>query len=563
MKNRLPPEEILRRAGIPYVVNARNGKYTTTCPKCRGKYLNVKIDRDGACWFCRDCEHRGPQSGALSGGGGNGKGKGKGRGGGLGDPVAIFDYEDEFGRRLFQVLRFEPPGRPKTFRQRTGPDQVEWSIEGVRRVLFKLPELVAEIAEGRVIFVVEGEKDVLILRKHGVPATTKPMGAVTEDIQAKGKRWLGEYSETLRGADVVLCGDNDAPGREHMRIVARCFNGVVKRLRVLDLAAIWRDIKDGDDVSDWFDHGGGTVEKLWAAVEQLPDYAPQPQPQPEPGPQLEPPPGPGPEPQGGPQQAEPLFDPWERFIVPAFPLDILSPVLREFVVSQSRVIGGCLSGMAMATLDTVRPATSHRWSVKMMEYGQWYVHPRLWVLLVGDPSTKKTPEMNAATAPLEDLQTELYRDYREALRQYKEGGDDDAAEREPPEPPPRYIVMDTTIQKLGEIVARADRGLLVKRDELTGWIGDMDRYNKAKDAASDRAFWLKAWDGGPYHVDRIGRGEIFIENLSVSIVGGIQPDRLAELKDLTTDGLLQRFLPTIMTESNFTLDEPANVNPYW
>src|SRR5262245_57194363 len=59
---------------------------------------------------------------------------------GLGDPVEIYDYEDEFGGRLFQVLRFEPPGQSKTFRQRTCPDQEKWSIEGVRRVLFKLPE---------------------------------------------------------------------------------------------------------------------------------------------------------------------------------------------------------------------------------------------------------------------------------------------------------------------------------------------------------------------------------------------------------------------------------------
>src|SRR5262249_46230209 len=147
MKNRLSAQDLLRQHGIPYVVNARNGKYTTNCPKCRGKYLNVKIDSDGACWFCRDCEHSGPPPGAQ----GNNRGNAA-----LGAPVNVYDYEDEFGSRLFQVLKFEPPGQPKTFRQRKSPDQYPWSIEGVRRVLFKLPELIAEIGEGRVIFVVEG-----------------------------------------------------------------------------------------------------------------------------------------------------------------------------------------------------------------------------------------------------------------------------------------------------------------------------------------------------------------------------------------------------------------------
>src|SRR5215471_4681903 len=221
--------------------------------------------------------------------------------------------------------------------------------------------------------------------------------------------------------------------------------------------------------------------------------------------------------------------------------------------------------MAMATLAVVSAATSHRWSLKMMTHGRWYTQPRLWVLLVGDPSCKKTPEMDAACAPLERLQAEVARNHREAVRAWeaaKEAGDKDVEE---PEKPPRYVSIDITTQKLGELLARpgADRGLLIKRDELTGWLGEMDRYNNAMRASSDRAFWLKAWDGGPYNYDRINRGELFIENLSVSILGGIQPDRLAELRGLTSDGLLQRFLVVMMTDASFTLDEPTNVNPYW
>lgn len=187
-----------------------------------------------------------------------------------------------------------------------------------------------------------------------------------------------------------------------------------------------------------------------------------------------------------------LFNPWERFVAPAFPMDVLSPVLRAFVLSQSNVIGGCSAAMAMATLAVVGGAASHRFSLKMMEHGQWYENPRLWVLLVGDPSQKKTPEIDASTAPLEHLQTERFRDYKEVLRQYEQAGNEDDPE---PEPPPRYVVVDTTIQKLGEILTRSDRGLLVKRDELTGWLGEMDKFNKATRSTSDRAFWLQSWNG--------------------------------------------------------------------
>jgi AAA domain len=100
------------------------------------------------------------------------------------------------------------------------------------------------------------------------------MGATTEEKQAKGSGWLNSYSETLRGADVVLCGDNDTPGREHVRIVANNLHSYAKRVRVLDLAQHWPEIKESDDVTDWFE-AGGTVEQLWGWVEALDDWTPE------------------------------------------------------------------------------------------------------------------------------------------------------------------------------------------------------------------------------------------------------------------------------------------------
>ena len=87
----------------------------------------------------------------------------------------------------------------------------------------------------------------------------------------------------------------------------------------------------------------------------------------------------------------------------------------------------------------------------------------------------------------------------------------------------------------------------------------MERYNSGR---SDRAFWLTAYDGGPHSIDRIKRGEIFVKNLSVSLLGGIQPARLAELQGLTSDGLLQRFLPVMMTSASFPQDRPSEDENY-
>ena len=118
----------------------------------------------------------------------------------------------------------------------------------------------------------------------------------------------------------------------------------------------------------------------------------------------------------------------------------------------------------------------------------------------------------------------------------------------------RYVVWDSTTEKLGEILSRSEHGLLVKRDEFSGWIGGMEKYGSARAAGADRGFWLQAYDGGPHAVDRVGRGETYIGNLSVSLIGGIQPAKLMELHGLTSDGLLQRFLPVMMRSSTLARD---------
>jgi hypothetical protein len=176
--------------------------------------------------------------------------------------VATYDYTDEDGALLFQVCRFEP----KTLRQRRpdGRGGWVWSLGETRRVLYRLPELAGAIVFDETIYVVEGERDVESLRDNKLTAATNPGGA--------GK-WRAEYSESLRGGDVVIIPDNDKAGHDHAQQVAASLHGIAKRVRVLDLAKIWSGCPDKADVSDWL-ASGGTVDKLRVAVELLPDWNP-------------------------------------------------------------------------------------------------------------------------------------------------------------------------------------------------------------------------------------------------------------------------------------------------
>ena len=115
-----------------------------------------------------------------------------------------YDYVDQDGDLLFQVVRFEPKGFRQ--RRRNGTGEWIWNLGDTKRVLYRLPEVEEGVALEKTIFVVEGEKDVHALRDLGAVATCNPGGA--------GK-WRDEYSEVLRGARVRIIADQDEVGRRH------------------------------------------------------------------------------------------------------------------------------------------------------------------------------------------------------------------------------------------------------------------------------------------------------------------------------------------------------------
>jgi hypothetical protein len=111
-----------------------------------------------------------------------------------------------------------------------------------------------------------------------------------------------------------------------------------------------------------------------------------------------------------------------------------------------------------------------------------------------------------------------------------------------PEEPerPRLQVADATVEKLGALSAALPRGLLLVRDELAGWFGAFDKYGGG---GSDRAFAIEMYGGRSYTVDRMkSRKPLCIRHLSIGVIGGIQPDKLADVLDGPDDGLTSRFL---------------------
>lgn len=175
---------------------------------------------------------------------------------GSGRIVARYAYRDEQGNLLFEVCRFDP----KSFRQRrpaSGEGWV-WSLGDVRRVLYRLPELIAN--PSATVFIAEGEKAAEALRGAGLVATCSPGGA--------GK-WRLCDSSPLAGRNVVILPDHDQPGRDHAEAVARSLHGVAKSVKVLNLPGL----TEKGDPFDWL-AAGGSADQLVELASVAPSWEP-------------------------------------------------------------------------------------------------------------------------------------------------------------------------------------------------------------------------------------------------------------------------------------------------
>ena len=228
---------------------------------------------------------------------------------------------------------------------------------------------------------------------------------------------------------------------------------------------------------------------------------------------------------------------------------------------------------AVPAMVALAGAIGRRVGIAMKQHDHWCEVPMLWACVIGRPSSGKSPALTPARRMLERLESEESDAHQVALRDHQSQafigevrkssakGDIKAALKkddqhaanvaadaalfdDDPPSEPRLVVNGATVEKLGELLNANPLGLVQFRDELAGWLANLDREGRE----SDRTFWLECWNGkGNFTVDRIGRGTVLINACAMSILGGMQPGKLAEYVrgairgGFSDDGLIQRF----------------------
>lgn len=203
----------------------------------------------------------------------------------------------------------------------------------------------------------------------------------------------------------------------------------------------------------------------------------------------------------------------------------------------------------------VRPYAESRWSEPCI----------IWAGAVGDPSSKKSPALDAITGPMRGIEADHAADHQLRMLAYFADCERAKVERqtwqknveaahkdgmgtpsmpmaavEPEEPQRRRtMIMDATPEAVGAILAGNHAGTMHFRDELAGWLTSFDRYSPG-----GREFWLEAYGGRPFVIDRKGaKAALTIPFNGVSVLGGIQPEKMsAALLGAVDDGLVARFL---------------------
>jgi hypothetical protein len=230
-----------------------------------------------------------------------------------------------------------------------------------------------------------------------------------------------------------------------------------------------------------------------------------------------------------------------------------------------------------------------RLAVRPKCHDDWRVIPNLWGMVVGPPGVLKSPMLAEAMKPLRLLETGAHDQFKAQMREYevcraalqaqrkaiqdemvkafKKGHDVEAhkerlaslADDEPIQR--RYIVNDSTVEKLGIILNENPSGVLLFRDELIGFLATMERAGHE----ADPGFYLESWNGdGAYAYDRVGRGTLRIEAACVSILGAITPGPLSvylreTFEGAKDDGFIQRFQVAVYPDVPLTW---CNVDRY-
>lgn len=226
-----------------------------------------------------------------------------------------------------------------------------------------------------------------------------------------------------------------------------------------------------------------------------------------------------------------------------FPLEIFPDSVQAYIMQNHNTLGHVIDYMGCATLWLLAMCIGN--STKIEVKTGWRESANIWLGLVGKAGLGKTPSVKAITFPImkrnsfeiKHFQTE-YKKWKEYLALDKNQKKDVEEVKEPVRK--QFIVNDVTIEALADLHEDNEMGVGIYKDELNGWLKDMNKYKPG----SDLEFWLSCWSNEPANLTRKTSKSSFIQSPLMPVLGGIQPGIFGQIStdEMKDNGFLDRLL---------------------
>lgn len=226
-----------------------------------------------------------------------------------------------------------------------------------------------------------------------------------------------------------------------------------------------------------------------------------------------------------------------------FPLEIFPDAIQNYIIQIHKTLNASIDYLGCSLLWVISLCIGN--SIKLEVKRGWLEAAVLWIAIVGRAGIGKTHNIYSITFPLLKINEREIRSYNENMIKYRDYMAMDKKEKSMNEPvkepiKTQFIVGDITLEAFFDHHENNKNGIGILRDELSGWIKDLNKYR----AGSDLETYLSCWSNQQIILTRKTAKSAYVSNAFVPIIGGVQPSILAnhytsENKD---NGFMDRWL---------------------
>ena len=205
-----------------------------------------------------------------------------------------------------------------------------------------------------------------------------------------------------------------------------------------------------------------------------------------------------------------------------FPIDIFPTDIQNYLIECNAKLDSSIEYMGVSMLWLISVCVGNSIDVEVKK--GWNENLSVWVSVVGKAGLGKTPSISNVVFPLTKINAKEIKQYIKESEKYeyyinlsKKEKEEHSEVFKPVKT--QFIANDITLEALVDLHQESDNSVGVFKDELAGWLKDMNKYREG----SDLEFWLSTWSGKSVNLNRLTRKGSFVEKPFIPVLGGIQP----------------------------------------